>query len=116
LGVVVTNGTDVPVEDIDPIPSFYGMVARVTRDGSVFTPEQRVTRAEALKAYTLSNAFASFQEKDLGSLSVGKLADITVFTKDIMRIPEKEIPTAKAEYTIVGGKVMYQRGKKPAAN
>jgi predicted amidohydrolase YtcJ len=113
LGVVVTNGTDVPVENIDPIPSFYGMVSRVTRDGSVFVPEQRVTRAEALKAYTLSNAYAAFQEKDLGSISVGKLADLTVFTKDIMRIPEKEIPTAKVEYTIVGGKVMYQRGKKP---
>ena len=111
LGVVVTNGTDVPVEDADPIPSFYGMVSRVTRDGSVFMPEQRVTRTEALKAYTLNNAFAAFQEKDLGSISVGKLADLTVFTKDIMRIPEKEIPTAKVELTIVGGKVLYQRPK-----
>lgn len=111
LGVVVTNGTDVPVEDIDPIPSFYGMVSRVTRDGAVFMPEQRVTRAEALKAYTLSNAYAAFQENELGSLSVGKLADITVFSKDLMTIPEKEIPTAKVEYTIVGGKVMYQRGQ-----
>ena len=113
LGVVVTNGTDVPVEDIDPIASFYGMVSRVTRDGSVFMPEQRVTRAEALKAYTLSNAYAAFQEKELGSLSVGKLADITVFSKDLMTIPEKEIPTAKVEYTIVGGKVLYQRGQAP---
>ncbi len=112
LGVVVTNGTDVPVEDADPIPSFYGMVARVTRDGSVFLPEQRLTRAEALKSYTLNNAYAAFQEKELGSLSVGKLADIAIFTKDIMRVPEKEIPSAKVEYTIVGGKVRYERGKR----
>lgn len=113
LGVVITNGTDVPVEDADPIPSFYGMVSRVTRDGSVFLPEQRLTRVEALKTYTLNNAFAAFQENETGSISVGKLADITVFTKDIMRIPEKEIPTAKVEYTVVGGKVLYQRGQKP---
>src|SRR5690606_25349707 len=59
-GVVVTNGTDVPVEDANPIASFYGMVARVTRDGTVFTPEQRLTREEALRAYTLNNAYASF--------------------------------------------------------
>jgi predicted amidohydrolase YtcJ len=111
LGVVVTNGTDVPVEDADPIPSFYGMVSRVTKDGSVFVPEQRVTREEALKSYTLNNAYAAFQEADLGSLTVGKLADITVFSKDIMRIPENEIPTAKVEYTVVGGKIRFQRGK-----
>ncbi|MDB4891081.1 MAG: Amidohydrolase 3 [Gemmatimonadetes bacterium] len=107
-GAIVTNGTDTPVEDVDPIPSFYGMVARVTKDGSVFTPEQRLTRAEALKAYTLNNAYASFLEGQLGSISVGKLADITVLSKDIMTIPEREIPTATALYTIVGGKVKYQ--------
>jgi predicted amidohydrolase YtcJ len=107
-GAIVTNGTDTPVEDVDPIPSFYGMVARVTKDGTVFTPEQRLTRAEALKAYTLNNAYASFLEGQLGSITVGKLADITVLSKDIMTVPEREIPSAKAVYTIVGGKVKYQ--------
>ncbi len=109
-GVIVTNGTDTPVEDVDPIPSFYGMVSRRTREGTVFVPEQRLTRAEALKAYTLNNAYASFQEKDLGSITAGKYADITVLSKDVMTIPEEQIPTAKVVYTIVGGKVKYQQG------
>ncbi|MEO5816486.1 MAG: amidohydrolase [Gemmatimonadaceae bacterium] len=113
-GAIVTNGTDTPVEDVDPIPSFYGMVARVTKDGNVFTPEQRLTRAEALKAYTLNNAYASFLEGQLGSITVGKLADITVLSKDIMTVPESEIPSARAVYTIVGGKVKYQAPLKPA--
>jgi predicted amidohydrolase YtcJ len=108
LGVVVTNGTDAPVEDVDPISSFYGMVARVTRDGSVFMPEERLTRAEALQAYTLNNAYAAFQERDLGSITPGKYADITVLSRDIMTIPEAEIPTARVVYTIVGGEVRYQ--------
>ncbi|MEP6732101.1 MAG: amidohydrolase [bacterium] len=110
-GVIVTNGTDTPVEDVDPIPSFYGMVSRITKDGTVFTPEQRLTRAEALQAYTLNNAYASFEEKQLGSITVGKLGDITVLSKDIMTIPQSEIPTARVVYTIVGGKVKYQTPK-----
>ena len=107
-GTVIMNGTDVPVEDADPIASFYGTVSRKTRDGSVFVPEQRLTRAEALKSYTLNGAYGAFQEKDLGSITVGKLADITVLSKDIMTIPEVEIPTARVVYTILGGKVRYQ--------
>ena len=108
-GTIIINGTDVPVEDANPIPSFYGMVVRKTKDGKLFTPEQRLTRAEALKAYTLNGAYAAFQEKDLGSISVGKLADITVLSKDIMRVPEDEILTAEVVYTILGGQVKYQR-------
>jgi predicted amidohydrolase YtcJ len=107
-GTVIMNGTDVPVEDADPIASFYGTVSRKTRDGSVFVPEQRLTRAEALKSYTLNAAYGAFQEKELGSITVGKLADITVLSKDIMSIPEGEIPTARVVYTILGGKVRYQ--------
>lgn len=107
LGVVVTNGTDTPVEDANPIPSFYGMVARVSNDGKVFTPEQRLTREEALRAYTINNAYAAFQENDLGSITPGKYADITVLSKDILTIPEAEIPTAEVVYTIVGGDVKF---------
>jgi predicted amidohydrolase YtcJ len=109
LGVVVTNGTDAPVEDVDPIPSFYGMAARVTKDGTVFAPEQRLTRAEALKAYTLNNAYAGFMERELGSITPGKYADLVVLSKDVMTIPEPEIPSARVLYTIVGGVVRYQR-------
>jgi predicted amidohydrolase YtcJ len=108
-GVVVTNGTDTPVEDVNPIPSFYGMVSRVAKDGRVFVPSQRLTRAEALQAYTLNNAYASFAERTLGSLTPGKYADVVVLSKDIMRVPEGEIPGARVDYTIVGGAVRYAR-------
>ena len=109
-GAIVTNGTDTPVEDVDPLPSFYGAVSRLTKEGKVFLPEQRLTRTEALKTYTLNNAYAMFMEKDLGSITPGKYADITVLSKDIMTIPENQIPTAQVVYTIVGGKVKYQKG------
>jgi predicted amidohydrolase YtcJ len=112
-GAIVTNGTDTPVEDVNPIPSFYGMVARVAKDGRTFVPAQRLTRAEALRAYTLNNAYASFMERELGSLTPGKYADVTVLSKDIMRIPEAEIPSARADYTIVGGKVRFERAPTP---
>jgi predicted amidohydrolase YtcJ len=112
-GAIVTNGTDAPVEDVNPIPSFYGMAVRRTKDGTAFVPAQRLTRAEALRAYTLNNAYASFMERELGSLTPGKLADVTVLSKDIMRIPEEEIPSARADYTIVSGKVAYERNAAP---
>jgi predicted amidohydrolase YtcJ len=108
-GVVVTNGTDTPVEDVNPIPSFYGMVARVAKDGRVFVPSQRLTRAEALRAYTLNNAFASFSERTLGSLTPGKYADVVVLSRDIMRVPENEIRSARVDFTIVGGVVKFER-------
>jgi predicted amidohydrolase YtcJ len=108
-GAIVTNGTDTPVEDVDPIMSFYGSVTRKSKDGKVFVPEQRVTREEGLRAYTLNNAYAAFQEKEKGSLTPGKLADIVVLSKNIMTIPDDEIPTARVDLTILGGKVKYER-------
>ena len=111
--VVITNGTDAPVEDVNPVRSFYGMVARVASDGRAFVPSQRLTRAEALRAYTLNNAYASFQERELGSLTPRKYADVVVMSKDIMRIPESEIPSAQVDYTIVAGTVRFRREATP---
>ena len=108
-GAVVGNGTDAPVEDVDPIASFYASVTRRLADGSTFYPAQKMTRLEALKSYTWNNAYAAFEEKDKGSLEVGKLADFTVLTRDIMTIPDNEIPGAKVAFTIVGGRVVYER-------
>ena len=112
-GAVVTNGTDAPVEDIDPIPSFYASVSRKLKDGSVFYPRQRMSRMEALRSYTISAAYAGFEEAIKGSLTPGKLADITVLSKDVMTVPEDEIPSAQVLYTIVGGKVQYARAGTP---
>jgi len=114
-GAIVTNGTDAPVEDVDPIASFYATVSRklttddALADDSVFFADQRLSREQALQSYTLNNAHAAFEEDLKGSLTPGKLADITILSKDIMTIPEDEIPTAEVVYTIVGGEVMYER-------
>jgi predicted amidohydrolase YtcJ len=108
-GAIVTNGTDAPVEDVDPIASYYATVSRMTSTGEVFYPEQRMSRMEALRSYTLNGAIAGFEEDLKGSLTPGKLADITVLSKDILSIPEEEIPTTEVVYTIVGGKVVYSR-------
>ena len=108
-GAVVTNGTDAPVEDVNPIAGFYATVTRKTKDGSVFYPDQRMSRMEALKSYTINGARAAFQEGSIGSLKVGKYADVVVLSKDILTIPEEQIPSAEVAYTIVGGKVRYKR-------
>ena len=108
-GAVVTNGTDAPVEDVDPIASYYASVSRKLKDGKVFFPDQRMSRMEALKSYTINGAYAGFDEDNRGSLKPGKYADITVVSKDILKIPEDDIPTAKVSYTIVGGKILYKK-------
>ncbi len=115
-GVKIINGTDAPVEDISPIASFYASVTRERPDG---TPEggmfgdQRMSRQEALRSYTLDAAYGSFHEDVLGSIEQGKLADFTVLSKDIMTVPENQILDAEIVYTIVDGKVRYERGRAP---
>ncbi len=108
-GAIVANGTDVPVERIDPMASFHATVTRKTKDGSVFYGDQKMTRDQALKSYTWNGAFAAKEESLKGSLAAGKLADITVLSKDIMTVAEDEIPSTTVVYTIVGGKVAYSR-------
>ena len=108
-GAIVSNGTDAPVEDVNPIANYYATVSRKSKDGKVFYPDQRMSREEALKSYTWNAAYAAFEEETRGSLKVGKYADLVVLSKDITTIPEDEIPTAQVMYTIVGGKVRYQR-------
>lgn len=109
FGAVVGNGTDAPVEDVSPIACYYAAVSRKLKDGTRFYPAQRMSREEALKSYTWNNAYAAFQEQLKGSLEVGKLADVTVLSKDILTVPEDEILSADVKYTIVGGKVAFQQ-------
>lgn len=108
-GAVVTNGTDAPVEDVDPIASFHASVSRRMGNGEVFFGGQRMTREEALRSYTIDAAYAAFEEESKGSLEVGKLADMTVLSRDIMTVPEDEIPGAQVVYTILGGRVAYRQ-------
>ena len=109
-GAIIANGTDAPVEDVDPIASYYSTVSRRMNNGLVLNAEQRMSRMEALKSYTINNAFAGFQEDIKGSLTVGKLGDITVLDRDILTVDEDDIPNIEIVYTIIGGEVMYSSG------
>lgn len=111
-GAVVINGTDVPVEPINPIASFFASVTRQTLKGEPkggYEPAEKMTRAQALRSYTLDAAFGAFEEKIKGSITPGKLADFTVFSKDIMTVPDSEILSTEVAMTILGGKVLYEK-------
>lgn len=110
-GGIVANGTDAPVEDIDPIPNFACAVTRKLNNGQTFFPKEDMTREEALRSYTINAAYATFQDERLGSITPGKYADLVILSKDIMTVPADEIATAVVDETIVGGKVVYQRGQ-----
>ncbi len=108
-GVLINNGTDVPVEDIAPLANFHSSVTRLTVDGSIFYPEQNMTRIEALRSYTINNAIAAFEEEYKGSLEVGKLGDVVVLDRDILTVSDEELAGARVDVTIVGGEVRYAR-------
>jgi predicted amidohydrolase YtcJ len=108
-GVLVNNGTDVPVEDVDPIACFYSSVTRKLKDGSEFYPAQKMSREEAIYSYTMANALAAFQEKEKGSLEAGKFADIVVLSNNLLTCSDDDILNTKVMMTIVGGKVKYRR-------
>lgn len=108
-GVIIANGTDAPVEDVDPIPSFYASVTRKRIDnGMEFFPEQSMTRDEAVYSYTLGNAFAAFEEDWKGSLEVGKVADFVILSKDLIRCSDEEILETEVLATYVDGKEKYR--------
>jgi predicted amidohydrolase YtcJ len=110
-GAIIVNGSDVPVEPINPLASFYASVTRKTLKGEPeegYEPEQAMSREQALRSYTLDAAYGAFEENIKGSIRPGKLADFTVFSKDIMSVPANEILSTKVEMTIVGGKILYQ--------
>lgn len=108
-GVLVNNGTDVPVEDIDPFANFYASVTRKQANGEAFYHAQRMTRAEAIYSYTLANAKAQFEEKQKGSLTPGKWADMVLLSNDLLNCPEEAIRSTQAILTILGGKVLYKK-------
>jgi hypothetical protein len=110
-GLAIPCGSDFPVESNNPMLGIYAAVTRQDVKGWPETgwyPEQRMTREEAIKGFTIWAAYAAFQEDVLGSIEVGKYADFTVLDKDILEVQPKEILTAKVVYTIVGGKIRYR--------
>lgn len=110
-GAVIAGGSDAPVERGDPLIEFYAAAVRKDLEGKSgpdWRANEKVTRAEALAMFTSAAAFASFQEADLGTIEVGKKADFTVFSKDIMTVPEAEILTAKPVMTVVDGDIIFK--------
>ena len=110
-GAIVAGGSDAPVERGEPMIEFYAAVARKSIKGESqdgWHPEQAVTREQALKMFTMSPAYAAFEEQDKGSIEVGKLADLTVLSKDIMKIPEPEILTTQCVMTVIGGEIAHE--------
>jgi predicted amidohydrolase YtcJ len=106
-GATVINGTDVPVEPVDPLGSFYASVTRKMASGEPFFPEQTMTRLEALRSYTSDAAFAACEEESKGTLAPGKLADIVVLNNDLRTARDDQLLAVRVALTIVGGKVMY---------
>ncbi len=108
-GAMLAEGTDTPVEDTNPIPNFYCAVTRREADGRAFFPDQAKSRKEELQDYAWNNAYAIFQENQLGSLAPGKRADLDVFSGDLLTMPARDILRTRVLYTIVGGQIVYQR-------
>lgn len=111
-GVPIVNGTDAPVEPLNPIPCFYASISRKTLKGEPeggYEPAEKMTRDQALRSYTLDAAYGAFEEEVKGSIEAGKLADFTIFSNDLMTIPEMEILDTEVAMTIVGGAVKYEK-------
>jgi predicted amidohydrolase YtcJ len=106
-------GSDFPVESADPRLGLYAAVTRQDLQGNPpggWLPGERLTREEALRGFTLDAAWSLFLDKEVGSLEAGKRADLVVFARDPMTVPEAEIPRAAVDYTVVDGRVVYERG------
>ena len=111
-GAKIINGTDAPVEPINPIPCFFASVTRQTLKGQPeggYEPEEKMTREQALRSYTLDAAFGEFEENNKGSIENGKLADFTIFSTDIMKVPDSEILKTEVAMTIINGKVVFEK-------
>ena len=110
-GAKIVNGTDVPVEPINPIASFFASVTRQTLKGEPeggYEPAEKMTREQALRSYTLDAAYGAFEEKIKGSIEVGKRADFTIFSQDIMTVPDQDLLKTKVTATVVVGRILYE--------
>jgi predicted amidohydrolase YtcJ len=109
-GCIIAGGSDAPVERGEPMTEFYAAVARKSVkgfSGDGWHPEQAVSREQALKMFTTWPAYAAFEEKDKGSIEVGKLADFTVLSQDIMKIPEPEVLKTRCVMSVIDGEIIF---------
>jgi predicted amidohydrolase YtcJ len=118
-GSIVPGGSDAPVERGEPMIEFYAATARKSirgESGEGWHPEQALTREQALRMFTIWPAFAAFQEKLRGTIETGKLADLTILSADIMRIPEPEILQTRCMMTVINGEIVYDGSTAPKGN
>ena len=111
-GAAIAFGTDYPVEPISPLEGLYAAVTRKDRAGEPgdgWFPDQKLSMEEAIELYTLGSAYAEFMEDRKGMIKEGYLGDVVIFDKDLTTIPHDQIMSSKVDYTIVGGKVVYNR-------
>lgn len=111
-GVLMCFGSDWTVAPLDPLLGIYAAVTRRTTDGAHpegWYPEQRISVKKAVQCYTINNAYAGFEEKEKGSITAGKLADLVVLSKDILTIDPVQIPNATVDLTVLGGRVIFER-------
>lgn len=114
-GANLAFGTDFPIDVLNPLLQIYRAVTRIDSSGdTVWHPHERITLAEALKAYTAGPAYGTFREHELGTLEAGMLADIVVLERNLFEMPVEEIPDTKVQLTIVDGKVVYDHAKVPS--
>ncbi len=106
-GAVICNGTDAPVEDVDPLASYRASVTRLMADGEAFFPEQRMSRQEALESYTRACTYASFQEDRVGTIAPGKWADLVVLSDNPLTVPDEGLEGLAVEHTILGREIRY---------
>ena len=114
-GIMINGGSDHMVKwdandginPYNPFLAMWSMVTRTTERGSVIVPSEAITREQALKMYTINNAFASFEESIKGSIEQGKLADMVVLSNDLLTCPPDDIKSIESELTIVGGRIVY---------
>ncbi len=109
-GLVPTNGTDPPVDEISPIGSFHCSVTRELPDGTLFQPQEAYSRELALYSYTMGNAIAAFEEDIKGSITPGKLADLAVLSKNLLTVSDDDLMNTEVTMTILGGKIRYRNG------
>ena len=111
-GARIVNGTDAPVEPLNPIACFYASTTRKTLAGKPeggYEPDEKMTRVQALRSYTLDAAYGAFEENTKGTIEKGKLADFTIFSQDLMSIPEDQLLKTEVVMTIVGGNVVFEK-------
>ena len=107
-GSTIVNGTDAPVESVNPLPNLYAAMTRKLQTGESFYPEHAMTRLEALQSYTINNAFGGFEETKKGSLEVGKYADIVILNQNLLTCDFEKIQETKVIFTIVNGEIKFE--------